>query len=93
MRSYLWLNKSRAFDGKVVNWDTKVLQVEQDSVFFVQVSRKGGIFMFDVVMKGTKEDCKEFVVEASILDAVSGKSMFKASFQPRWGGQCSNVQL
>ena len=39
--------------------------------------------MIDVVMKGTKEDCKELMVEVSILDTVSRKSMFKAIFQPR----------
>ena len=41
--------------------------------------------MIDVVMKGSKADCEEFRVKASILDAVSGKSMFEATFQPRYG--------
>ena len=40
--------------------------------------------MIDVVLKGSEEDCKEFRVEASILDAAS-EPMFKAIFQPRYG--------
>ena len=76
------LPKAEAFDGKEVSWST-ILQLEYGFSFFVRLSRKGGIFIFDVVMNGSKEDCKEFMVEASILDAVSGKSMFKAAFQSR----------
>ena len=66
-----------------MKWKTDILEMEQGFVFFVRLSRKGGDFKIDVVMKGSKEDCKEFMVKASILDAVSGKSMFKATFQPR----------
>ena len=83
MNSSLGLGKARAYDGSCVKWKTDILELEQGFVFFVRLSRKGGDFKIDVVMKGSKEDCKEFKVKASILDAVSGKSMFKATFQPR----------
>ena len=36
------------------------------------------------MMKGSKEECEEFRVKASIHDAVSRKSKFKATFQPRY---------
>ena len=42
-----------------------------------------GIFTVDVVMKGSEQECKDFMVEASILNVESGESMFKAIFQPR----------
>jgi len=77
------MDKAQAFDGKSVNWGTETLQLEQGYVFFVRFNREADIFMMDVVMKGSMEDCKEFMVEAAILDCVSGKSMFKATFQPR----------
>ena len=81
--SGLWaMDKARAFDGRSMKWKTST-HLLQGSVFFVRKSRKGDMFMIDVAMKGSKEDCKEFMVEAAILDAVLGKSMFKATFQPR----------
>ena len=84
MHSDYWtMDKARAYDGRCVNWKAEILQLDEGFVFFVRLSRKGDIFMIDVVMKGTKEDCKELMVEVSILDTVSRKSMFKAIFQPR----------
>ena len=56
-------------------------------LFFLKICKKkdGGNYTVDVVMKGTKEDCKEFMIEASVLDAKSGKSdmAIKAIFPPR----------
>ena len=83
MNSYLNLDTAEAFDGKDVSWKTEIL-IGQGVAFFVRLSRRGGIFTIDVVMKGSKGKCEEFRVKASILDAVSGKSMFKATFQPRY---------
>ena len=83
--SHLNMETASAFSGRCVRWRTIILQLEQGLVFFVRLSRKGGAFMIDVVMKGSKADCEEFRVKASILDAVSGKSMFEATFQPRYG--------
>ena len=37
------------------NWKTDIFQLDQGFVFFVRLSRKGDIFMIDVVMKGNKE--------------------------------------
>jgi len=82
MNASLTLDAALAFNGRGMTWKTKILQLEQGFVFFVRLSRREGIFTIDVVMKGRKEDCREFMVEASILDAVSGP-MFKATFQPR----------
>ena len=89
MNSSLGLGKARAYDGSCVKRKTDILEMEQGFVFFVRLSRKGGDFKIDVVMKGSKEDCKKFTVEVAILDSVSGKSMFKAIFQPRLGGMFS----
>jgi len=82
MSSYLNLDTAEAFDGKDMSWKTKIL-FGQGIVCFVRPSRRGGIFTIDVVMKGSKEECEEFRVKASIHDAVSRKSKFKATFQPR----------
>ena len=81
--SFLTMDKAQASDMKSLNWKTDTLLLVQGSVFFVRCSRKGDMFVIDVVMMGSKEDCKEFMVEASILNSGSGKSMFKATFQPR----------
>ena len=83
LQEFLQLTKERAFNGKCVKWNTNILQLEQGSVFFVRLSRKEGDFKVDVVLKGSKDDCKGFMVKASIVDPVSKKSMFRATFQPR----------
>ena len=83
LHSYLMLNKADAYDRRSLYRKTKIDQTVQGSVFFIRFGRKGDVYVLDVVMKGSKEDCKEFMVEASILDSVSGKSMFKSIFQPR----------
>jgi len=83
MNASLIIKTALAFGGKNMSWKTRILQLEQGCVFFVRLSRRGGNFMIDVVMKGSKEECEEFRVKASIVDAVSRKSMFKATFQPR----------
>ena len=64
------------------SWSTKILQFE-GSFFFVRSEKKDGNYTVDVVMKGSQEDCEHFMVEASLLNVESGKSVFKASFQPR----------
>jgi hypothetical protein len=64
------------------SWSTKILQFE-GSFFFVRSEKKDGNYTVDVVMKGSQEDCEHFMVEASLLNVESGKSAFKASFQPR----------
>ena len=81
---YLTMDIARAYDGSCVNWKTEILQLDEGFVFFVRLSRKGGIFMIDVVMKGTKEDCKELMVEVSILD-VQGNFSAQAHHQTERG--------
>ena len=51
--------------------------------FFVRPARRAGIFTVDVVMKGSEEECQDFMVEAEILNVESRESVFKATFQPR----------
>ena len=34
-------------------------------------------------MKGSQEDCEDYMVEASIVNAETRKPVFKSSFQPR----------
>jgi len=69
--------------GLNANWPTTVLQLEGGFFFFVRCAKKDGNYVVDVVMKGSQEDCEDFMVEASLLNVESGKSVFKASFQPR----------
>ena len=69
--------------GLNANWPTTVLQLEGGFFFFVRCAKKDGNYVVDVVMKGSQEDCEDFMVEASLLNVESGKSVMKASFQPR----------
>ena len=80
-----------------ITWPTAILQLRGESFrkkesfffrkkerfFFVRPSMRAGTFTVDVVMKGSKEECKDFMVEASILNVESRESVFKATFQPR----------
>ena len=57
-------------------------------LFFLKFFKKGrgGNFSVDVVMKGSKEECRGFLIEVSMKDMKSGKgdSMpFEATFPPR----------
>ena len=64
-------------------WPTEILQLRGESFFFVRPARRAGIFTVDVVMKGSEEECQDFLVEASILNVESRESVFKSTFQPR----------
>ena len=56
-------------------------------LFFVRSSKKGngGNFSLDVAMKGSQEECRGFMIEASMMDVKSGedKVAFKATFPPK----------
>jgi len=68
---------------ETLRWSTKVLESEEGCFFFVKPTLKGGRYEVDVLMKGSQEDCKDFMVEVSILNAETGKPEFKSSFKPR----------
>merc|ERR1712192_66779 len=53
-------------------------------VFFLKVSKKksGANFTVDVVMKGSKEECKRFMIEASVLESGKSDTAIKATFPP-----------
>merc|ERR1719341_1981296 len=66
--------------------DADALQFE-GFLFFVRSSKKGngGNFSLDVAMKGSQEECRGFMIEASMMDVKSGedKVVFKATFPPK----------
>ena len=64
-------------------WPTEILKLMGEFFFFVRPARRAGIFTVDVVMKGSEEECQDFMVEAEILNVESRESVFKATFQPR----------
>ena len=64
-------------DGEDYINTTDTIQFE-GKLFFCRVFKTNGIFTVDVVMKGSLEECEEFLIEAA--DSYDDK---KASFQPR----------
>ena len=69
------------------SWSTKVIQFE-GRFFFVRSEKKDENYTVDVVMKGSQEDCENFIVKASLLNvetlySESGKSVIKSLFHPR----------
>ena len=72
------------------SWGTSVDQLE-GKLFFSRFAKRRGEYICDVVMGGTKEECKDYTVEASVSVSASvmdpatskSKSVFKASFPPR----------
>ena len=58
------------------SWGTSVDQLE-GKLFFSRFAKRSGQYICDVVMGGTKEECKDYTVEASVF------KVFKASFPPR----------
>jgi len=65
------------------SWSTKVIQFEGGFFFFVRSQKKNGNYIVDVGMKGSQEDCNDFMVEASLLNVESGKFVYKGTFNPR----------
>ena len=63
-------------------WKTLVLFF-QGQIFFVRRIWRNGCFLCEVMMKGTKEECRGYVAEVSVLDAESGQAMLTTSFSPR----------
>ena len=63
-------------------WKSLVLFF-QGQVFFVRRIWRNGSFLCDVMMKGTKEECRGYVAKVSVLDAESGQAMLTTSFSPR----------
>ena len=49
------------------SWSTKVIQFE-GRFFFVRSEKKDEYYTVDVVMKGSQEDCENFIVKASLLN-------------------------
>jgi len=66
----------------VDGWKTLVLFFE-GQVFFVRRIWRNGCFLCEVMMKGTKAECRGYVAKVSVLDAESGQAMLTTSFSPR----------
>ena len=71
-------------EGRGVNvyWQTKVHQLD-GKLFFSMFAKIAGKYICDVVMGGTKEDCKNYIVKASVRDKDTGNSVYQSSFPPR----------
>ena len=67
---------------KRIIWPIKIIEMEE-MFFFVRSAREVGVYKVDVLMTGSQEDCEDYMVEASILNAETRKPVFKSSFQPR----------
>jgi len=65
------------------SWPTNIFETKEGQFFFVRFARIKGIYKVDVVMKGSLEDCEDFMVEASILNVETRKPVYKSLFQPR----------
>ena len=66
-----------------LSWRTKILRSEEERFFFVKSTRTEGVYKVDVVMMGSQEDCKNYMVEASILNVDTKMPVFVSSFHPR----------
>ena len=63
-------------------WKTLVM-FSQGQVFFVRRIWRNGRFFCEVMMKGTKAECRGYVAKVSVLDAESGQAVLTTSFSPR----------
>ena len=63
-------------------WDTDVLDF-QSEVFFLRSIRRNGRLLCEVIMKGSKEECRGFRANVSLLDAKSEQVMVTTIFPPR----------
>ena len=72
------------FNDRVQPLNTRFFNCE-GKLFFCRAFMNNGIFTVDVAMKGSLEECKEFRIEAAILDANFDyvEPAVKTSFQPR----------
>ena len=63
-------------------WDTDVLDF-QSEVFFLRSIRRNGRLLCEVIMKGSKEECRGLKTYVSLLDAKSEQVMVTTIFPPR----------
>ena len=70
-------------DGDHLVWATNTTEFD-GKLFFCRKFMENGIFTVDVVMNGSLEECKEFLIEVALLDANSEEvTAVKTSFPPR----------
>jgi len=65
-------------------WSTLSFEAESKT-FFVRMDKTGGIFSIEVVMKGSKVECEQYVVEVTVLNMNSDDVLpiFKSQYHPR----------
>ena len=70
--------------GRWVNryWRTSVHQLD-GKLFFSRFAKIAGKYICDVVMGGTKKDCKDYIVKVSMRDKNTSNSVYQSSFPPR----------
>ena len=71
-------------DDEDDSWASNLIHHE-GMLFFCRVFKRNGIFTVDVVMKGSLEECRGFLIEAAILDVNSDEvePAVEARFPPR----------
>ena len=64
-------------------WSTLCFEAESKT-FFVRMDKTGGTFSIEVVMKGSKVECEQYVAEVTVLNMDSDDvPIFKAQYHPR----------
>ena len=76
------ISKALVDDRTGVVWPTAVLRIK-GQLFFRRIVKRNYNYMCDVVMEGTKEDCKDYIVKASVVNMETGQLVYKDTFPPR----------
>ena len=76
------ISKATVDAGKDYVWHTAIVRIK-GQIFFLRIVKRNRTYMCDVVMEGTKEDCKGYVVKASVVNMETGQPVYKAIFPPK----------
>jgi len=65
-------------------WSTLCFEAESKT-FFVRMDKTDGIFSIEVAMKGSKDECEQYMAEVAVLNMNSDDALpiFKSQYHPR----------
>ena len=65
------------------SWKSVMYRADSVGVFFLRPSRENKVISLEVVMLGTQEECKKYIIVVSIKNLDTKEEAFQSHFTPR----------
>jgi len=77
------VSEEQAQDASEIKWNSAMFNDFDGATFFLQILKEDNIFSMDVVMLGSKEQCKGLKAKVSITNPVTKEEFHMSTFSPR----------